>query len=256
MSYAIADRTVPSTAPEQQAVATRLKLDQWICFWSIPVFYNLFGLIFVYFAKLMPPPPPSLSTAEIVAFIQVNATHLQIAMVILMLSLGLASLSNGLVLVQMKRMEGVSQWLSYGYLAALATAALPGCLLCGFFFALATFRPERDPKIIAMLYDAGMLSFVGSLGCFIVQYTMFGIAVLLDKREIFPKWFGYMTIWALVTELVAGPVWIFTTGPFAWNGLLAFYQGTVIWLSWQTCQTVLLAKAIKRQQLEEAGAPA
>jgi len=100
------------------------------------------------------------------------------------------------------------------------------------------------------------LSFVGSLGVFVMQYLMFGIAVFLDKREIFPKWFGYMSIWALVTELVAAPIWIFRTGPFAWDGLLAFYQGTIIFVAWQTCQTVLLAKAIKRQQLEEAVAAA
>ena len=239
-----------------RAVAPKTKLDQWICLWSIPVFYNLFGLIFVYLARLMPPPSPNLTTAEKVEFIRTHAPNLQAAMVILMLSLGLASLTNGLVVVQMKRMEGVGHWLPYGYLAALATAALPGCLFCGFMFSLATFRPDRDPEIIAMLYDAGMLSFVGSLGVFIVQYLMFGIAVFLDKREVFPKWFGYMSIWALVTELVAGPIWIFRTGPFAWDGLLAFYQGTIIFVAWQTCQTVLLAKAIKRQQLEEAAVAA
>ena len=67
--------------------------------------------------------------------------------------------------------DGVSPVLAYAYLAALAVAALPGCLFCGLMFSLAAFRPDRDPQIIALLYDMGLLSFVGSLGCFVTQYT-------------------------------------------------------------------------------------
>jgi hypothetical protein len=108
------------------AVKTRQR-DQWVCWWSLPIFYNLFGLIFVYLGKLMPPPKPGLTTAEIVEFIQTNAASMQVAWVLLTLSLGFASMSSGLIVVQMKRMS-ISPVLPYAYLAALAVAALPGCL--------------------------------------------------------------------------------------------------------------------------------
>jgi len=124
-------------------VARDKKLDQWICWWSLPIFYHLFGFIFVYLGRLMPPPAPGLTQAQIVEFIQQNSSKMQLAWVLLSLSLGFASLSSGLIIVQMKRMT-VSPVLAYAYMAALSVAALPGCLFCGLMFALAAFRPGRS----------------------------------------------------------------------------------------------------------------
>ena len=229
------------------------KLDQWICFWSIPVFYLLFGVVFVLLGRIMPPPSPTMTTTNIVAFM--TSPDLSLAVVLLAMSLGMYALNSGLMLTQMKRMVGVSPVLRYAYVAVLGVGGVPGCLFPGYMFALGAFRPEYDPGILSMLYDLGFLCFVGSLGCFVIQYVVFTIAVFLDQRGIFPKWLGYFSIWTLVTELVAAPVFITQTGPYAWNGLLAFYQGTVIWVAWQTCVTICLYKAIKNQPLEELNQP-
>jgi predicted membrane protein len=226
------------------------KRDQWICWWSLPIFYNLFGLMFVFLGKVMPPPKPGLTQQEIVAFVESNARSMQSAWVLLSLTLGFASLSSGLIVTQMKRMRGVSPALAYAYLAVLAVAALPGCLFCGLMFALAAFR-QREPQVVALLYDMGMLSFVGSLGCFVTQYLVFAIAIFLDRRGIFPKWLAYMSLWGIVTELVAIPIWIFRSGPYAWDGLISFYLGTVIFVVWEICLIICLYKAIKRQPLRE-----
>ncbi len=225
------------------------KLDQWICFWSIPVFYVLFGIIFVLLGRIMPPPTPTLSAAGIVSFM--TAPELSFAVVLLALSLGLYALNSGLMLTQMKRMEGVSPVLRYSYIAVLGVGGIPGCMLPGYMFALGAFRPDYDPAILTMLYDLGFLCFVGSLGCFVIQYVVFALAIFLDRRNIFPKWIGYFSLWTLVTEVVAAPVFITKTGPFAWDGLLAFYQGTVIWVAWQTTVTIFLYRAIKTQPLTE-----
>jgi hypothetical protein len=225
------------------------KLDQWICFWTIPVFYGLFGLVFVLFARIMPPPRPGAPIEDIVAFMQ--SPGLLVATVILLLSLGLASVSAALVVTQMKRMEGVSPALRYAYLGALAIGGIPGCLFPMLTFAAAAFRPEYDPQLLALFYDIGFLAFVGSLGCFCTQYLVFIIAIFLDKRRIFPKWLAYISIWAYVTEIVAAPVWITQVGAFAWNGLLAFWLGTIIFVAWQFLVVVCLYWAIKNDPGEE-----
>jgi hypothetical protein len=248
-STLIAGSSAPTSARET-AVVQGNKLDQWICWWSLPVFYNLFGLMFVFLGKVMPPPKPGLTQQEIVAFVESNARSMQSAWVLLSLTLGFASLSSGLIVTQMRRMQGVSPALAYAYLTVLAVAALPGCLFCGLMFALAAFR-QRDAQVVAMLYDMGMLSFVGSLGCFVTQYLVFAIAIFLDRRGIFPKWLAYMSLWGIVTELVAIPIWIFRSGPYAWDGLISFYLGTVIFVVWEICLIVCLYKAIKRQPPEE-----
>src|SRR4029079_12234224 len=74
---------VVTAIPATDGRLLRANLDQWICWWSIPIFYNLFGLIFVYFTKIMPPPSPGLTQDEIVAFIRTNTTNLQIGFVLL-----------------------------------------------------------------------------------------------------------------------------------------------------------------------------
>jgi hypothetical protein len=242
--------------PPPEGVPGGRKWDQWICLASIPAFYTLFGIVFVILTRLMPPPAPTKSPAHVADWILGHRTSLQVGLVILFLSIGLSTMTTGLVVVQMRRMTGAGRWLAFGYLGALAVAVLPGCLFCGLMYALAAFRPDRPVAIMSLLYDAGMISFVGSLGCFIGQYLTFVIAVFRDRNQIFPLWFGYWSIWAGVTEIVAAPAWIYRTGPFAWNGLLAFYQGTVIWVSWQIGLTVLLFRAIRRQEREESFDPA
>lgn len=240
--------TRPSASAGALSTPNR-KLDQWICFWSIPVFYTAFGLIFVVMGGIMPPQLPTASPEDIVAYFA--RPELGMGMALLSMTLGFASMSSGVIVVQMKRMGGVSPVLAYAYLAALAVAGVPGCLFPGFVFAAGAFRPEYDASIQVMLYDLGFLSFVGSLGCFLVQYLVFAIAIFLDRRAIFPRWLGYVTIWALITEFIAIPIWITRTGPFAWNGLLSFWLGTAIFVGWEFSLCVCLYRAIKNQPLEE-----
>lgn len=243
---------VGAAAPgvEVAAVQSRNgKLDQWICYGSIPVFYTAFGVIFVLMAGIMPPQSPTASADAIAAYLA--RPRLGTGIALLSLTLGLASLSSGVIVVQMKRMAGVAAVLPYTYLAALAVAGVPGCLFPSFMFAEGAFRPEFDPQIQAMLYDLGFLSFVGSLGCFVIQYLVFALAIFLDRRAIFPRWLGYLTIWALVTELVAVPTWITRTGAFAWDGMLTFWLGTAIFVAWEFCLCVCLYRAIKSQPLDE-----
>jgi hypothetical protein len=224
----------------------RGNVDLWICWWVLPAFYTAFGVIFVVLTRVMPPPRAGLSEAQIVAFFHAHATTIKVGFALLMVLIGLGSIANGLVAYQMKRMS-VSPVFSYGYIATLAVAALPGCLFAAFFFLAAVFRPDRDPHLVVLLYDLALLTFVGSLGCFVANYVVFALAVLFDKNEIFPKWLGYMAVWQIVTELLAVPVFVFRKGAFAWHGAISFYEGTVIFGIFLCCLIVMMRRAIERQ---------
>jgi hypothetical protein len=237
------------TAPTIET-GRRPHLDLWICWWVLPVFYTFFGVIFVVLTHVMPPPSPGYSVVQITAFFHAHATTIQIGFVLLMLVIGLGSVANGLVAYQMKRMS-VSPVFAYGYIATLAVGALPGCLFCAFFFEVAVFRPDRAAHLVALSYDIALLTFVGSLGCFLANYAVFALAVLLDKNNIFPKWLGYMAVWQIVTEVLAAPVFIFRKGPFAWNGAISFYEGTVIFAIFLTFLILQLRRAIEKQPAGE-----
>jgi len=150
----------------------------------------------------------------------------------------------------MKRMT-VGSVMAYIYLGSMSVGALPGCLLVAFSFLTAVYRPGRDPQILAMLYDLGLLSYVGSLGCFSTAYFAFAVAILYDKNEIFPKWLAYVNVWQIVTEILTVAVFVSKAGPFAWNGANSFWLGTVIFGVWLVCVIVFLKKANELQPADE-----
>jgi hypothetical protein len=86
------------------------------------------------------------------------------------------------------------------------------------------------------------------MGCFATQYLIFAIAIFLDRNKVFPAWLGYVSIWQVVTELLAAPVFIFRGGPFAWNGAISFWEGTAIFGVYIACLIMLSRKAIQRQR--------
>lgn len=237
---------VATTAAIHGEPSFRGKRDLWLCWWITVVFYGLFGVIFVPLTRLMPPPGPGLSVAEINAFFHDHAQGIQIGFALLMVVIGFGSISNGLIAYQMTRMS-VSRVFAYAYIATLAVGALPGCLFAAFMFQAAVFRPDMDPQVVALLYDVAFLTFVGSLGCFTTNYVIFAVAVLLDENGIFPKWLAYVAIWQVVTELLAVPVFIFRKGPFSWNGVISFWEGTVLFGIFLTCLIRLLRTAIRDQ---------
>ncbi|WP_372748511.1 hypothetical protein [Litorivivens sp.] len=224
------------------------KLDQLLCFWSIPVFYNLFGLVFVPLSWMMPPRAPESDLAGVVEFMQ--SPNLLIASTILILSVGLSAVGNAMYAIQMKRMS-VSPVLRFAFIAGAMTGAIVGCLFPMFCFGLGAFREGYSPEILQMLYDFGYLSFIGCLGCFFLNWSCLALAILLDKNNILPKWLGYYTIWQSVTEIFAATVWIAHTGPFAWNGLLAFWFNMVLYVPWQFIVYYCIFQAIRKQPESE-----
>ncbi|MGU3501074.1 hypothetical protein [Mycobacterium sp. C31M] len=220
------------------------KLDQWLAFWTVPFFFTLFGIVFVPLSWMMPPRSPSGSQAQIVEFMQ--SPNLLIACAILTVSFGLAPLSNAVYLSQIKRMS-VSPVLRYSMMVGSMTGAIVGMLFPMFCFGLGAYRSGYEPEILAMLYDFGYLAYIGSLGCFCVMWMAFGLAIILDRNGVLPKWLGYYTVWQYVTELMAAPVWISKSGPFAWNGLMTFWFAMVLYVSWQIIVYVCIYRSIKNQ---------
>jgi hypothetical protein len=230
------------------------KRDVWLVFWIVPAFYAAFGVIFFALARVMPPPRPDITQSQMVDFFSQHATTIQIGFCALILIVGGAGIANGIVVFHMKRMTSGSV-MAYAYMGGMAVGALPGCLLVACLFLVATFRPDRDPEQLALLYDLGLLSYVGSLGCFTAAYFAFAIAILYDRNEIFPKWLAYVSVWQIVTEVMAVAVFVSKAGAFAWNGSISFWMGTVIFGVWLSAVIMFLKKATQNQPVDEAPLP-
>ncbi|MGE2728664.1 hypothetical protein ACQI4F_04245 [Mycolicibacterium vaccae] len=222
------------------------KADVRLITWFFPAWYGVFGVIICVLARVTPPPRPDVTAADKVAFFADNGVTIQLGFAFLLILLGGAAVTNGLVAYQIKRMS-VGSVFAYGYIGGMGVGALPGFLLVAVCFLTATFRADRDPELVSLLYDVGMLSYNGSLGCFTAAYLVFAVAILYDKNRIFPKWFAYVTIWQIVTEVIATQMFVFESGPFAWNGSLAFWWSVVVFSVWLTTLILLLKRAAENE---------
>jgi membrane protein implicated in regulation of membrane protease activity len=124
-------------------------------------------------------------------------------------------------------------------------------------FETAAFRPERSPESIQLLFDLSWFIFVFTVSTGVVQSVVIAVAILMDRRRepIFPRWAGYVNIWVAILFLGGSLVPFFKTGPFAWNGLFAFWIPVVVFFAWMVAMVVLIQRAADRVDDEPAKAP-
>jgi len=80
------------------------------------------------------------------------------------------------------------------------------------------------------------------------------MAVLQDKgpEPIFPRWLGYLSFWAAASFLFGGLNPLFRSGPMAYDGLLAWWLGLIVFTVWIVAVTYsLLFVAIPQQEAED-----
>jgi hypothetical protein len=131
------------------------------------------------------------------------------------------------------RMGGRHQALAATQLASGVLTFTP-LFLSGIFFAVAAFRPERPPGEILLLSDLGWLFLVMPTPGFLVGLAALGFAILGDTSEqrVFARWVGYFNFWVGILGLGGVMIPLFKTGPFAWNGLFAYWLPLVAFGVW------------------------
>jgi hypothetical protein len=220
------------------------KLDLWLVWWTMPIFYNIFAIAFFVLAKTQPPPPATWTVDQVIAWQGTHGADILLGNFLWIAALGFTSWHIGLIAVLLNRMS-ISRAFSYAYVGIMAAAALPGGIFFSYGYSLIVLRPDRDPIATEFLYDFANLTFMGSMGVFFVGSFILCVAILLDKNRILPKWFGYACVWNLTTEFTIAPCWIYRDGPLAWNGAVSFNFNMVIYGVWQVLYIYVFYKAIK-----------
>jgi hypothetical protein len=221
------------------------QIELWIVWWSMPVFYQIFTIAYFMLAHTQPPPPPSWDLAQITQWMALRHDGIDTGYIWFYLTIGLPGWHIGLICVLLKRMS-ISPAFSYAYLGTMAAATLPGAMLNGIGYSLLLMRPDRDPAALTFLYEFANLTFVGTMGVFFVGSVILVIAILLDKNDILPKWFGFASLWNLTTEFTVAPAWIFDHGPMTWTGGITFYWNMVVYGIWQMMYFYVFFKAIHK----------
>jgi hypothetical protein len=218
------------------------------------LFMVLFFVGFGVIARFIPPPNPANSADAVAALYRNHANAIRLGMVISMYALVFWVPWTATISVQLKRIEGSHSPLTYAQLAlgaGLPVAFFPAL----YFFENAAFRSGRSPELIQMLNDQGWLPFTGIIYAIFVQNLVIGIAVLSDKRPfpVFPRWYGYFSIWCAFLYCPASLDVFFKTGPLAWNGLFSWWLSLVAFFAWLVVTTVTTLRAITNQESEATG---
>ena len=222
------------------------KLELWIAWWAMVVFYQLYGLLFFMVTRVQPPPPAWWDAPTITRWFDDHHYGLLIGFGICFFITGMLGAVNALLAYTMRRMS-VSPAFAYSYLLIYSLSAVPGMLLTCVALVVGAMRPDRDPELIHWLYDFAFMAFDGTMGVFLIGSLIWMVAILLDENRVFPKWFAYLNLCNALTEVVVSPAWIFKRGVFAWDGAITWWLDMVVFVIYTAVFITLIRKMIVRE---------
>ena len=226
--------------------------DQRICLWLVPAFAAFLLVAFLMFPGFLPPMSPNMTAEAVAGFYRDHVGAIRASMVIVNVC-GIGFIPFFMVIVvQMQRMG--SHAFAYSYLSAAASGATL-LALADLAWLIAAFRPERDPQLTQLLNDFGWIAFVTPVGFVIAQNLCLALAILTDPRRtaVFPRWVAHFNIVAALLMSPGALAMMFTDGPFAWDGLLAFWVRIGAYCLYLAVMFFVVRTAVEQQAGEEAG---
>jgi hypothetical protein len=230
--------------------------SQRLCVWCGPVLLLVYFIGFWPIAHFIPPPSPLLSAESIAQMYVEHANQIRVGLVVGLFAVCFIIPWVSALTVQLRRIEGRHSPGAYSLLALMVLVPVV-FIIPMMIFLIATYRPEtRSAEITSTLNDAGWLFFVMTVFPGPPMMLSFAIPVLRDRRAnpVFPRWAGYLSIWAEFM-FIPGALAVFVkSGPLAWNGVLAFYVPLFTFAIWMLVLSKLMLDAIAAQAREEADA--
>ena len=219
---------------------------QLIAAWCGPVMLLtiLFGLLLGRF--LFPWISPEDSAQQIAHVFQTHTDRIRIALAFTLCGFGMIGVWGVSVAAQTRRKEGVFPVLTYAQISCMATGtALLMAQSC--LWATAAFRPDEvSPETTRMLVDAGYIMLLATWVPFAAWNWALGLSILLDRSgyPVYPRWAGYLCIWAGLCDIPGNTVWFFKDQPFSWAGYVSLYVPIgafgvwVVAFSWLTIRNI------------------
>jgi hypothetical protein len=217
-----------------------------LCAWGGIAFSVMFFLGFVVVARFIPPPSPSETAAQIASLYREHTQSIRTGVLLGFVGTIFLAAFGAAIAGQTRRMRGVSPTVVYLQVASVAVAMVMVIMpMPGWWTA--AFRPDAwSDQTILLLNDYSWIIFVIGFVPFVAFFIATGYAILSDAAEspLYPRWAGYLSVFIGTVQTSAAPLVYFKDGPFAWNGLIAFWMPVVEFFTWFIVFTVLTLKAI------------
>jgi hypothetical protein len=196
----------------------------------------------------LPPHNPEWNAEQIAAIFRDNQTRIRIGMTLVAICAPLAWSFATAISSQLKRIEGASHPLSTVQMATATGTVVPVILPAYLWLALA-YRPElTSPAVIQLVNDFCWMVFIGMFPPATLQAVVIGVCVLKDRRPdpIYPRWFGFATLWSAILFLPGALIPFFKHGAFTWMGLISFWMVAIVFFAWYIVLWWLTVCAIRR----------
>jgi hypothetical protein len=223
------------------------------CAWGGPVLLVTFGLGWGLVGGFLPPIPPSTDAAGVAKFFQDDTTLLRLGLLLCLVGSPFLGPWAAAISAQLKRIEPGEHTLSNAQLV-LGAAMIPSFIAPLCVWAGAAFRPDGDPEITQRLNDVAWMMWIANSYLPALQAVVIGVAILRDRRElpIFPRWYGYLSLWCVLIWMSGGLTIFFKSGVLAWNGLISWWTVAATYAVWVIAiTTALLRNAIPHQERED-----
>jgi hypothetical protein len=227
--------------------STSLKY-QLISAWCGPAFLLTLIIFWGILGHNLPNPSPALSAADTTARYLNNLTEIRFGFIISMITVVLYLPWTALLSAQMARIEGNYPVLSFLQLLGGGLTVMV-VSFSAMFWAVAAFRPERDPALFQLLTDIGWLCIDLQYACTTLQMVAGALAGLADKGKnpLFPRWVCFLSIWCGISFFPASLTGVLKTGPFAWDGMMSYYFPYFCWLAWYSITSIYMIKEVRRR---------
>jgi hypothetical protein len=231
---------------------------QLISAWCGPAFLVTFVLFWGVVGHNIPNPSPALSATDLAARYSQNLGEIRLGFIVALIIVCFYMPWCSYISARMAKIEGGYPVLANLQLIGGALTVMVVSFSCC-FWAIAAFRPERDPALIQLLTDTGWLVIDLQYACTTLQMVALALAVLADRKNkatpLMPNWVCYLTIFCAVSFFPASLTGVLKTGPFAWNGVMSYYFPYFCWLCWEITASTFLIKDVRRRIREFESSP-
>ena len=228
---------------------------QRVLLWIGIVCAVIYGFSFVVFLEFWPAPQPTLDTESVVALYAHSNTMFRFGVVLMLLSGAFYLPMSITISIQMARLEKGFPYLA---LMQLLTGLIGAWIFAwpAVLWGVCAFTVDRSPEITMALHQLAWLSFVTPGTFFWLQVGVIGLVPLVGRQDVahsaFPRWFGWFTLMSVI-EMTLPPTFaqMFSTGPFAWGGLITFYITLIVYSIWLFMMMWLILRALRGQAADQ-----
>jgi len=231
----------------------------WLASFRIdPVLMRIFvgtGLVLVlmtivgfgWLMHMVPPPSPADSKQATLAWVAEHQTSILIGAALVTFFWSFWVTWAAPLLLYIRRMERVPL-LTFACLANVGGGAAVITTIAVAWTVMA-FRAE-DPAIVQAFNDLGFFLFLYTWPPFGIFMVIIAVAIWRDinATPIFPRWVAYYNVYAALGMAPASFMGLFKTGPLAYNGVLAFWVVAIDFFVWMVVMSIVVLKAVARDQ--------